>query len=306
MMTEKGYPKGFSAAVNAAAAIMGPIVPPSVTFVVYALVAQNVGVTALLMAGFVPGALIAITLMIYCYAVALKKNFPLRERMAALKEILIALKNAAFPLFMPIILLGGMLGGIFTATEAAAVASGYGLFVATIVLRKLPLKSIPGVFLRTALTTSGVFWIMATANVLTWILASMNLAPKMEQIFLGISHNPLVFLLMINILFLILGCLLESASAIIIFVPILAPLAINHYGIHPVHFGVVVVLNLMIGLLTPPVGLVLYVMCNVAKISLEELVREVWPFIIVETTVLVMITYLPWLVLVVPRLFGLA
>jgi tripartite ATP-independent transporter DctM subunit len=306
MMTEKGYPKGFSAAVNAAAAIMGPIVPPSVTFVVYALVAQNVGVTALLMAGFVPGALIAITLMIYCYVVAVKKKFPLRERMATLKEILIALKKAALPLFMPFILLGGMLGGIFTATEAAAVAAGYGLFVATFVLRKLPLKSIPGVFLRTALTTSGVFWIMATANVLTWILASMNLAPKTEQTFLSISHNPLVFLFMINILFLILGCLLESASAIIIFVPILAPLAINVYGIHPVHFGVVVVVNLMIGLLTPPVGLVLYVMCNVAKISLEELIREVWPFVIVETVVLLLITYFPWLVLVVPRLFGLA
>lgn len=305
MMTQKGYSLGFASALTAAAAVMGPIVPPSVTFVVYALVAQNVSVTALLFAGIIPGAFVGLALMIYIYAMAIRKNFPQRAKRASAADMIASVRKGMLPLFMPVILLGGLLTGVFTATEAAAVASGYGLILSTFVLRKLKGAQLIKVFYQTALTTSGVFWIMATANVLTWILTSMNLATVAREFFMETTNNPWIFLALINVLFLILGCLLESASAIIIFVPILAPIAYA-LGIHPVHFGVVIVLNLMIGLLTPPVGLCLYVVCNVAKISLEELIKEVWPFIIVEIVVLLLITYFPSLSLAIPRLLRLA
>jgi tripartite ATP-independent transporter DctM subunit len=218
--------------------------------------------------------------------------------------LLIAFWNALLPLLMPTILLGGMLLGIFTPTEAAAVACAYALFLGFFVLRTLKLRTLPAVFIRAALTTGSVFLIMATCNVLTWILASLNLAPMAETFFKNISTNPYVFLFLINILFLILGCLLETSAAIIIFTPFLAPLA-GSLGIHPIHFGIVVIVNLMIGLITPPVGLVLYVTCNVARITLEELLREVWPYVLVEIVALLVITYWPAATLFVPRLFGL-
>ena len=304
MMTEHGYPRAYSAAVTAASAVLGPIIPPSITVVIYALVAQNVSVTALLMAGFVPGFIIAIALMVLNYFIAIKKGYPAAAKRASLRELLIAFWNALLPLLMPAILLGGMLLGIFTPTEASAVACGYALFLGFFVMRTLKLGTLPAVFIKAALTTGSVFLIMATCNVLTWILASLNLAPMMETLFKNISSNPYVFLLLINILFLILGCLLETTAAIIIFTPFLAPLATS-LGIHPIHFGIVVIVNLMIGLITPPVGLVLYVTCNVARITLEELVREVWPFILVEILALIVITYWPTATLFVPRLFGL-
>jgi tripartite ATP-independent transporter DctM subunit len=304
MMTEHGYPRAYSAAVTAASAMLGPIIPPSITVVIYALVAQNVSVTALLMAGFVPGFIIAIALMVLNYFIAIKRNYPAAEKRASLMKLLIAIRNALLPMLMPAILLGGMLLGIFTPTEAAAVACGYALLLGLVVLRTLKLRALPAVFIRAGLTSGSVFLIMATCNVLTWILASLNLAPMMETLFKNISSNPYVFLLLINILFLILGCLLETAAAIIIFIPFLSPLATS-LGIHPIHFGVVVIVNLMVGLITPPVGLVLYVTCNVARIRLEELLREVWPFVLVEILALLIITYWPAATLFVPRVLGL-
>jgi tripartite ATP-independent transporter DctM subunit len=304
MMTEKGYPRAYSAAVTAASAVLGPIIPPSITVVIYALVAQNVSVTALLMAGFVPGFIIAIALMVLNYFIAIKKGYPAAAKRASLRELLLAIWSALLPLLMPAILLGGMLLGIFTPTEAAAVACAYALFLGFFVLRTLKLRTLPAVFIRAGLTTGSVFFIMATCNVLTWILASLNLAPMMETLFKSISSNPYVFLFLINILFLILGCLLETTAAIIIFTPFLAPLAAS-LGINPIHFGIVVIVNLMIGLITPPVGLVLYVTCNVARITLEELIREVWPFVVVEIVALGIITYWPAATLSIPRLFGL-
>ena len=304
MMTEHGYPRAYSAAVTAASAMLGPIIPPSITVVIYAMVAQNVSVTALLMAGFVPGFLIALALMILNYFIAIKRNYPAAEKRASLKKLLIAFREAILPLLMPAILLGGMLLGIFTATEASSIACAYALFLGFFILRTLNLSALPGIFFRAGLTTGSVFLIMATCNVLTWILASLNLAPLTENLFKSISQNPYVFLFLINILFLILGCLLETAAAIIIFIPFLAPLATS-LGIHPIHFGVVVIVNLMIGLITPPVGLVLYVTCNVARISLEELIKEVWPFVLVEIAALLILTYWPSGTLFIPKLFGL-
>lgn len=304
MMLAGGYPKRFSAAITAASSVIGPIVPPSVIFIIYALVAQNVSVAALLLAGFVPGILLAIGLMALCYWKATRWNVPLKERRARIKEIFLAFKEAFLPLLMPVILLGGILLGVFTATESAAVACAYGMFIGFFVLKRLTLRALPKIFLRASLIAGAVLWIVATANVLTWILTSLNIARILESFFLDLTSNPYVFLLVMNLLFLLIGCLLEGAAAIIIFTPILLPLAMS-LGIHPVHFGVIVVLNLMIGVLTPPVGVVLYVISNVAKISIEELIKEIWPFVLAEIAALAFITYFPWLTLIVPKLCGL-
>ncbi len=303
IMTQHGYPKPYSAACTAASAVLGPIIPPSIVVVVYALVVQDVSIAALLLAGVGPGIALTVALMLLNYFVAIKRHFPVESQRASLKHMLFSFKEALLPMMMPIILLGGILLGIFTPTEAAAIACFYALLLGFFVTRNLKIRALPGVFYRTGLTAASVFLIMATCNVLGWILASLELAPIIEKLFRGISENPYVFLMMINVLFLIIGCLLEGSAAIIIFAPFLAPLAVS-LGIDPIHFGIVVIVNLMIGLITPPVGLVLYVVCNVAQISLEALIKEIWPFVIVELAALMVITYWPMATLFFPKLFG--
>ncbi len=304
MMTEYGYPKPYAAAVTAASAMLGPIIPPSIAVIVYCLVVSEASVSALLMAGFVPGFMIAFALMITNYVIARKRNYAAAEKFVGFRKLLIALRNAILPLLMPAILLGGILLGVFTPTEAAAVACAYALFLGFVVLRTLRLKALPGIFYRAGLTTGAVFLIMGTCSALGWILASLQLAPVVEKLFRSISSNPLVFLLLVNIFLLMVGCLLEGTAAIIIFMPFLAPLA-HSLGIHPIHFGIVAIVNLMVGLITPPVGLVLYVTCNVARIPLEELLREVWPYVVVEIIALLILTYYAPATLFVPKLFGL-
>jgi C4-dicarboxylate transporter DctM subunit len=206
---------------------------------------------------------------------------------------------------MPVIVLGGILGGIFTATEAGAVSAAYAVLVGLFVTRELKLQDLPPALLRAGITTSIVFLLIATANGVSWLLSTQQVPVQISAFLKSISPSPIMFLIVVNLFLLVVGCLMETAAAIIMLVPILAPIAAS-YGIHPLHFGFVVVLNLVIGLLTPPVGAVLFVVCGMANISIERLFRSVWPHLVWQIIVLTLVTYFPELALWVPRLFGYA
>lgn len=301
-MKEKGYDEEFAAGLIASAAIMGPIIPPSIPFVVYALLSST-SVAALFLGGIVPGVMIAIGCMIVTYFIAKKRDFPRGERIKSIKQLAKALADGFIPLLMPFIILGGIIGGIFTATEASAVAVVYGLVVGLLVYRDLPVKAIKTALVGTAKTTGIVFLVIACSNVFNWMLVVEQVPQAMATFVSGFIHDRWAILFAINIILLIVGTFMEGTAAMIILVPILLKITAI-YQIHPVFLGIVVVVNLMIGLLTPPVGLLLYVVCGMTKLSLERVVRGVLPFLCVEIVVLFIITYIEPLSMFLPRYFG--
>jgi tripartite ATP-independent transporter DctM subunit len=301
-MKEKGYDEEFAAGLIASAAVMGPIIPPSIPFVVYALLSST-SVAALFLGGIVPGVMIAIGLMIVTYIIAKKRNFPRGEGVKSFKQAVKAILDGFIPLLMPFIILGGIIGGIFTATEASAVAVVYGLVVGLFVYRDLPWSAIKTALVGTAKTTGIVFLVIACSNVFNWMLVVEQVPQAMATFVSSFIHDRWAILLAINIVLLIVGTFMEGTAAMIILVPILLKITAV-YSIHPVFLGIVVVLNLMIGMLTPPVGLLLYVVCGMTKLSLERVVRGVLPFIFVEVVVLFIITYIEPLSMFLPRFFG--
>ncbi|MEK7204233.1 MAG: TRAP transporter large permease [candidate division NC10 bacterium] len=301
-MNSAGYPKNYSAAVTAAASIMGPIIPPSLVMVFYSLV-TGASVGGLFMAGVVPGVLIAASLMVINYIISRRNGYQRRETRYTWPETIRICRDSILVLLMPIIIVGGILGGIFTATEAAGVGVVYALLVGFFVLRTLKLRDLPEMFMNTARVTSVVLLLLATTNVLSWIVTMQNVPQRTLAFFTSISSNPFVFLLFINVMVLITGCIIDTAPAIFLLVPIFAPVA-KGFGIDPLHFGIIVVVNLCIGLLTPPVGSCLFIGSSLAKISMEELLKPLWPFLIAEIVILFLITYVPQLPMTLPRLLG--
>lgn len=302
-MKKEGYSLPYSAAVTVSSSIIGPIIPPSIPMVVIALIG-NLSVGALFLGGVLPGIFIGFGLMGVNYVISRKRNYPKTIEPFTLKFFLKKLVSAIIPLLMPLIILGGILSGIFTATEAASIAVAYALFIGLFILRTLSLKDLPNIFFRSMVLTSTILIVMAMANAFNWILATQMIPQKVSQFVLSISKNPYVLLFLINVFLLIVGCFLEGLAAIILIVPILLPLAIQA-GIDPIHFSIIVVANLMIGLITPPLGLCLFVVCGVAKVKLGPLLKEVMPFLIVEIIILFVITYMPWFTLTLPRFFKL-
>lgn len=303
MMTEAGYDIDYSAAITAATATIGPIIPPSIPMVIYAVAAGNVSIAGLFLSGAIPGTLIGVGMMIYNHFVALRKNYPRRETPITVKEFVRAVISAVWVLVMPGIILGGILSGVFTPTEAAAVAVGYAFLVGFFVTRELDFKGLVQALLRAGVSTGVVLFIVATANIFSWVLATQQVPQLVANYFLSISDNPLVFLLLVNIFLLFVGCFMDTAAALIILVPIFAPIA-SQFGVHPLHFGLVFSLNLIIGLATPPVGLCLFVVCGISKISLERVSKAIWPFILIEIGVLFLVTYVPAIPMALPKLFG--
>jgi len=301
-MVEDGYDKDFSAAVTAASSIIGPTIPPSNMMVIYGSL-MSVSIAGLFAAGFVPGLLIAIFLMILSGFIAKKRNYPKNAR-SSLKQMLLATKEALLPLLMPIIILGGILTGIFTPTEAAAVAVAYAFIIGFFVLRTLKLRDIPDLLYQTGKTTGVVFLIIGSASILGWILTMERVPETVAAGFLSVSDNPHIILLLILILMLIVGMFMDIAAALIILGPILHPIAVNNLGIDPIHFGIIMVLSLNLALMTPPVGACLFVACNISNLSLEALTKAIWPFIVVEVIALFIIAYWSDLVLFFPRLVG--
>jgi tripartite ATP-independent transporter DctM subunit len=298
-MRRAGYPKSYGAAIVAAAATAGPIIPPSIAFVIYGLL-TNTSVAALFVAGAIPGVLLGLYLLIAGYLIARIRGFPMSPPVS-LRETSRAFVTALPALTAPVIILGGIFSGVFTPTEAAAVAVLYVLLIGMFVYRKLRAPAVGRVVLESLKTSGAVMFIVALSATFSWVVALQQLGPKMTELMTSLTSSPVVFLLCVNILLLILGCVMESIPIMLIFVPILFP-TVKAYGIDPVHFGVVVTLNLTIGLSTPPFGLTMFLMCRMAGISMAEYIREYWPLCIALVACLFTISFFPSLVLFLPHL----
>jgi len=296
-MTDQGYDRKFAAATTAASATIGPIIPPSIPMVLYGVLG-NVSVGALFIGGIIPGVLMGLFMMAVVATVAKRRGFPLQKR-ATLGQIIRAIYRAVFPLLSPVILIGGIWGGIFTPTEAGVVAVLYSIFLGLIIYREMNFRGLLRMIREALDDTSILLFIIAAASVYGWFIARYQISTSIVEQMMGFSKDPLVILFIINILLLIVGCIMESLAAINILTPILLPVAMS-VGIDPVHLGLVMVLNLMIGLITPPVGMVLYAVQRVAGISFDDLVKAVAIYYIPLMVVLFLITVFPPLVTWLP------
>ncbi len=300
-MEKNGYDLDFSAALNSAAATIGPIIPPSIIMVIYG-VSVNVSVGGLFAAGFIPGIMLGLALMVVVSRVSKKKNYAMSEGFSGAR-VKKELKSSVWALMAPVIILGGILGGVFTPTEAAAVAVVYSFFVGKFVFREITWKDLPGILFQSGITTGAILLIISLANVFAWVIAANQIPVKLSSMFLSATSNPYVFLLIVNILLLIVGMFMETGAAIILLAPILAPIA-TQLGVHPLHFGFMMVLNLAIGMATPPVGVCLFVSCGITGLSLEKVSAAVMRFVIAQIAVLVLVTYVAPISLFLPRLLG--
>jgi TRAP-type transport system large permease protein len=301
-MEKKGYPKPFAAAITAASAIIGPIIPPSGIMIIYAYV-MGESVAALFLAGIVPGILIGVALMITIKLMADRYNLPDALPRASWREAGQAGGAAFWPLLTPVLLMGGILTGVFTPTEAAAVTVGYSFVISLFVLKTLTWSDVPGVLTRAGITSSVVMLLVGAAMAFKTVAALAHTPELLAAVLLGISENPLILLLLVNILLFIVGMFLDAGPAIIILGPILAPI-FAQMGVDPVHFAIVMVVNLTVGLLTPPMGLVLFATSAVSGLRVETIAKAVLPFLAVEFLVILLITYIPAIALTLPRLAG--
>lgn len=297
-MKDKGYDDEFSAAVTCASATIGPIIPPSIPLVVYGAMAE-VSVGSLFIAGVIPGLLMGFSTMVLIYIISLKRKYPLRDKVG-LRAGLQMTREAFLPLLTPVIVIGGILTGVVTPTEAAILASAYAIFL-SIIYKQMSLKKIREVLLNTVINSATIIFIIAAATAFSWILSMEGIPRDVTMFILSITDNPILILLILNFVLLIIGMFLEGLSVLTIIVPFLLPL-MQAVGIDPVHMGIMVVLNLMIGLTTPPVGMSLFVINKVAGVDLHKLYREILPFIVPLLLVLLLITYAPGLVLFLPNI----
>lgn len=301
-MRDDGYDDEFSAAVTGASSMIGPIIPPSIPMVVYA-VASGASVAALFAGGFIPGLFMGLTMMALIYYYAIKRKYPRHPR-PTIRQAAKSFYDALPTLFTPAIILGGIFGGIFSPTEAGAIAVAYSLILGIFVYKSVRWKDIKQVFIDSAYATSSVMLVVMACSMFAWILAIEQIPVTIGNFIISIVQNNVpLFFLAVNIFLLFLGCFMEPSAAILIVMPIFLPIC-QQLNIDLVHFGLVVLLNLMIGLLTPPVGLVLNIMADLIKKPFEKVFVALIPFIIVLVGVLLMITYVPDLVLFLPRVLG--
>ena len=301
-MEKQKYPRPFSAATTASSGELGVIIPPSVAMVIYG-VTVNVSITDMFIAGFLPGLMIAASLMVAVITMATIKGygervpFEARPWMAGVGR---ALKRASLSLFMPIIILGGIFGGIFTATEAAVVAVAYALILSVLVYGEIRIRELPRIFASAAITSSVVMIIVAFAAMFAFALHLLRVPQELGAFLTTVTENPLLFLLLVNVFLLIVGMFMETFAAIIILGPILAPIAVS-YGIDPVHFGLIMIVNLAVGMVTPPVGVNLFIACGIARVTMEQLMRPLAVFLMILIANLMVITYVPGISLALLR-----
>lgn len=302
-MIDEGYPPAFATALVCAAGCIGVIIPPSIPFVNYATIV-NCSIGDIFLAGMIPGVLMGLSLMILTYFTAKKRGFGLNTIPFNFKNFLSALKDSFFALMMPVIILGGIYGGIFTPTEAAAVACVYGLVVGLFIYRGFKVKDLMAFAYDSTLTTGMVFFIIATASVFSWILSVEQVPNLISAAVLGFTSNKILILLIINVLLLINGCFMEMTASTYIYTPILFPI-ITQLGIDPVHFGVIMVMNMAIGFVTPPLGIHLFVGVGLDKrVKFGDLVSEIWKPFLALVIVLMLVTYIPDISLFLVKAFG--
>ncbi len=297
-MKKAGYDEDVAAALTCTASCMGPIIPPSIPFIIYGVTA-NVSIAGLFLGGVLPGLVLGTALMAYMYVVAVKRNYPTDPK-TPVRELLVAAYRALPALFMPVLIMGGILSGIFTPTEAAGVTVVYAALVGAFVYRKLTFKNLPKVLLNAGLESGMVMLLIAMSEPFAWIVAVDQIPQLLIEWISALTTSPYLILLMVNIFLLLLGIPMETAPALVIVTPVLAPIAVT-LGIDPVHMGIVICLNLVLGLITPPVGAVLFAVCGVGNISLDKLGKAVWAPFFVSLVVLVIVTYVPWLSTFLPK-----
>lgn len=297
-MIEDGYDHEFAAAVTAASSTIGPIIPPSILMVIYGILAE-VSIGRLFLGGFLPGILMAIAMMVLVHFISKKRQYPVHKR-DSVKQIFISFKRAALSLLFPVIILGGIAGGIFTPTEAAMVAVLYAITLG-LLYREFTVKGLSEVFFDVVRVNATIMFVFGAATLFSWVITMEQIPIVVRDLMLSFTKNKYVFLLLANIFFLILGCFLDVIAVLIIAVPVLAPM-ISVYGVDPVHFGVVMVFNLMFGGLTPPVGMLLFIMTKIADVSFHRAVVAVLPFMVPLGITLLLITYFDQIVLFLPNL----
>jgi len=303
IMNRMGYHRDFNASVTMTAATTGLLIPPSNVMIIYSLATGGaVSIAAIFLAGFLPGILMGIGLMIVSGIISIRHGYGKGEK-SGLKKIFSRFIHAIPSLLLIVIVLGGILGGIFTATEAAAVAVLYSLILAVFVYREVHLKQLPGLLLQSGVTTSVVMLLIATSMAMSWVLAYENIPQDISAFLLGLTENKIVLLLIINSILLCVGTFMDMTPAVLIFTPIFLPVVTN-FGMNPIHFGIIMIMNLCIGLCTPPVGTCLFLACGIANTTMTKVLRHLIPFFIALIVVLLIATYVPEVSLAVPRLFG--
>ena len=300
MMEKDGYDKSFSAAVNITSATTGLIIPPSNVLIVYSLASGGVSIAALFIAGYVPGLLIGLALMIVALLYSIIKKYP-TDKLVGFKEFFKRFVDAFPSLMLLVVVIGGIVVGIFTATEASAIAVIYTLILG-FVYKEITVKDISPILLETIKTSSIVLLLVSTSIAMSWVMSYENIPQEISSTLLAISDNPIVILIIINLILLFVGIFMDMTPAVLIFTPIFLPI-VTALGMNPIHFGIIMIMNLCIGLCTPPVGSVLFVGCSVADLKIQQVIRPLLPLFLVMIGVLLLITYFPDLTLWLPRLF---
>ncbi|WP_371193832.1 TRAP transporter large permease [Glaciecola sp. SC05] len=302
-MEKKGYDRNFSAAVTGAASTTGMLIPPSNILIIYAIASGGVSIAALFVAGYLPGILVALSLMIVCAGYAKLKGYPTEARLPV--KVVLSKVLAALPsLFLIFIIIGGIIGGVFTPTEAGAVAVIYSLLLAVVIYREVSVKQLPDILLKAGETTAIVMLLIGASSAMSWILSYENIPQAITEFLLFLSDNPILILLIINITLLVVGAFMDMTPAVLIFTPIFLPVAVE-LGMSPLHFGIMIVLNLSIGLCSPPVGSVLFVSCAVAKTTIGKIIKPLMPLYLAMFIVLMLVTYVPSISEFLPKFFGL-
>lgn len=301
-MKKAGYEPNFSAAVTAAASTTGMLIPPSNILIVYAIASGGVSIAALFMAGYIPGIMVGLALMLVCFVYAKIKGYPLSARLPL--KVVVQKTIAAVPsLFLIFLVIGGIVGGVFTATEAGAIAVVYALLLAVVFYKEVNVKELPDILLKSAETTAIVMLLIAASTAMSWLLSFEHIPQTLSNALLTVSNNPLLILLLINLLLIVVGAFLDMTPAVLIFTPIFLPVALE-LGMSELQFGIMLVLNLSIGLCSPPVGAVLFITCAIAKTKLENIIRPLIPLYIAMFVVLMLVTYVSWFSEALPRALG--
>ena len=301
MMKMKGYDEDFAVALTVASSTQGVIIPPSHNMIIYSLAAGGVSVGRLFLAGYIPGISLGLSMMIISFIIAKKRNYP-KEPKVSFKDALKISKDAFLGLMTAVIIIGGVISGVFTATESAAIAVVYAFFITFFVYKEIPLKAMKGILYNSLKTLSMVMALIAAASAFGWLMAYLRIPAKATELILSVTTNKYLLLLLINVLLLLLGMIMDMAPLILIVTPILYPIVVTTLGLSPVHFGILMLINLAIGLCTPPVGSALFVGCAVGRVSIEKVTKALMPYYITMIIVLLLVTYIPAITMFLPNL----
>jgi len=301
LQKKEGYDPTYSAAVNITSCPTGLLIPPSNTFIVYSLISGGTSIGALFLAGYIPGMLMGLSLMMVAGFIAKKRGYPISPKPSA-SEVVKKTFDALPSLGLIVVIMGGIIGGIFTATEASAIAVVYTMILAFVFYREVSIKQLPNIILESVVTTSIVLLLIGASMGMSWAMANADIPYMISDALLAVSENPIVILLIINVILLVIGVFMDMTPALLIFTPIFLPIAMD-LGMDPVHFGIMMTFNLCIGICTPPVGSALFIGCSVAKVKIDKVVKPLLPFYAVLILALMLVTFVPQLSLTLPQVF---